>query len=131
MVVMVWALAEDVPSFQATSAATDRAPVAPHSSSRSISATISTMRPSMALRCPANSANCPNNTSRRWSGASDVDDEDMTPSSQPPPTNLGRPNPGRDRGRTGQDLTRAALGSPIDASYWPDWLKPQSNNARP
>ena len=62
MVVMVWALAEDAPSFQATNAATDRAPVAPHNSSRSISATMSTMRPSIALRCPANSANSPNNT---------------------------------------------------------------------
>ena len=27
MVVMVWALAEDAPSFQATNAATERAPV--------------------------------------------------------------------------------------------------------
>ena len=49
-VVIVWAFADDEPSFQATNAATDRAPVAPHSSSRSISATISTMRPSIALR---------------------------------------------------------------------------------
>ena len=44
------AFAGDEPVFQATNAATDRAPVAPHSSSRSISATISTMRPSIALR---------------------------------------------------------------------------------
>ncbi len=43
-------MVEDKPSFQATSAATERAPVAPHSSSRSNSATMSTMRPSIALR---------------------------------------------------------------------------------
>ena len=44
------AFADDVPVFQATNAGIDRAPVAPQSSSRSISATMSTMRPSMALR---------------------------------------------------------------------------------
>ena len=49
-VAIVWAFPDDEPSFQATNAATDRAPVAPHNSSRSISATISTMRPSIALR---------------------------------------------------------------------------------
>jgi hypothetical protein len=47
---MVCALVDEEPNFQATSAATDRAPVAPHRSSRSISAAISTMRASMALR---------------------------------------------------------------------------------
>ena len=40
----------DEPSFQATNPAIDRAPVAPHNPSRSTSATISTMRPSIALR---------------------------------------------------------------------------------
>ncbi len=50
MVVIVWAFADEEPNFQATNAATERAPVSPQSSSRSISATISTMRPSMALR---------------------------------------------------------------------------------
>ena len=49
-VAIVWAFADDEAVFQATNAATDRAPVAPTNSSRSISATISTMRPSMALR---------------------------------------------------------------------------------
>ncbi len=49
-VAIVWAFAVEQPDFQATNAATDRAPVAPQSSSRSISATISTMRPSIALR---------------------------------------------------------------------------------
>jgi len=47
---MVCALVEDAPSFQATNAATDRAPVTPQSSSRSNSATICTTRPSIALR---------------------------------------------------------------------------------
>jgi hypothetical protein len=50
MVHIVWAFADDEPSFQATNAATERAPVEPQSSSRSSSATISTMRPSIALR---------------------------------------------------------------------------------
>ncbi len=50
MVVMVCALDGEVPSFQATNPATERAPVNPQSSSRSISATISTIRPSIALR---------------------------------------------------------------------------------
>ncbi len=49
-VVIVWAFVGEQPVFQAINAATDRAPVAPHSSSRSISAAISTMRPSIALR---------------------------------------------------------------------------------
>jgi len=49
-VAIVLAFPDDEPVFQATNAATDRAPVAPHSSSRSTSATISTMRPSIALR---------------------------------------------------------------------------------
>jgi hypothetical protein len=44
------AFADDEPVFQATNAAIDRAPVAPHNWSRSSSATISTMRPSIALR---------------------------------------------------------------------------------
>ena len=50
MVATVWAVVEDDPVFQATNAGTDRAPVIPTSPSRSSSATISTMRPSMALR---------------------------------------------------------------------------------
>jgi hypothetical protein len=50
MVAIVFALPGEAPSFQATNAAIERAPVIPHNSSRSISATISTMRPSMALR---------------------------------------------------------------------------------
>jgi hypothetical protein len=49
-VAIVAAFADDEPVFQATNAATDRAPVAPHNLSPSISATISTMRPSIALR---------------------------------------------------------------------------------
>ena len=49
-VAIVCAFAGDEPVFHATNAATDRAPVAPHNSSRSSSATISTMRPSIALR---------------------------------------------------------------------------------
>ena len=44
------AFAEDAPVFHATNAATDRAPVEPHRPSCSISAAISTMRPSIALR---------------------------------------------------------------------------------
>jgi hypothetical protein len=47
---MVSALRGDTPSFHATSEAIVAAPVVLHSSSPSISATISTMRPSMALR---------------------------------------------------------------------------------
>ena len=78
--VIVLALPSEAPNFQATNPATDRAPVAPHNPSRSTSATISTMRPSMALRCPANSANSPNNTSRRSVGLSTAPVEDMTPS---------------------------------------------------
>ncbi len=50
MFAIALALAVDEPVFHATNAATDRTPVAPHSSSRSISATTSTMRPSIALR---------------------------------------------------------------------------------
>jgi hypothetical protein len=49
-VAIVLAFPEDVPSFHATNPATERAPVAPHNWSRSISAAISTMRPSIALR---------------------------------------------------------------------------------
>ncbi|CNP47055.1 Uncharacterised protein [Mycobacterium tuberculosis] len=48
--VIVRALADDVASFQASNAATERAPVEPQSSSRSISAAISTTRVSIALR---------------------------------------------------------------------------------
>jgi hypothetical protein len=47
---IVWALAGEQPVFQATNVDTDRTPVMPHSPSRSISAAISTMRPSIALR---------------------------------------------------------------------------------
>jgi hypothetical protein len=43
MVAIVLALCGDTPVFQATNAAIERAPVAPHSSSRSISATMSTI----------------------------------------------------------------------------------------
>ena len=50
MAAMVLAFLSEVPVFQATSAAIDRAPVIPHSSSRSNSATISTTRLSIALR---------------------------------------------------------------------------------
>jgi hypothetical protein len=46
----VLTLAGEHPVFQGTDADTDRAPVMPHSPSRSISAAISTMRPSIALR---------------------------------------------------------------------------------
>src|SRR3954452_24407218 len=63
------------------------------------------MRPSMALRCPANSDNSPNNTSTRsparTTGTSSDAVEDITPSSQPGPTNLGPPEPGRDQMPTG------------------------------
>src|SRR3954471_4126905 len=94
MVVMVCAVVDDEPSFQATNAATDPAPVDPHNSSRSISAAISTIRASIALRCPANSANSPNNTSRRSETTFPVQlgyvAEAMNPSKQPDPTNLGR-----------------------------------------
>src|SRR5215211_7418350 len=87
---MVCALAGDEPVFQATNAATDRAPVAPHSESRSISAAISTMRPSIALRCPANSDNSSNKPSSRacrgGEGTNDVAVEGMTPSKQWGPT---------------------------------------------
>src|SRR5215212_5337094 len=87
---MACAFAGDEPVFQATNAATDRAPVAPHSESRSISAAISTMRPSIALRCPANSDNSSNNASRRWSATFPVQVgyavEDITPSKHRGPT---------------------------------------------
>ncbi|CAM3396330.1 hypothetical protein MYFR107205_08760 [Mycolicibacterium frederiksbergense] len=59
------------PVFHATSASIDRQPVAPHNEFPSsvplpsISATISTNRPSIALRCPVNSAISSNNTSNR------------------------------------------------------------------
>src|SRR4051794_9275048 len=57
------------------------------------------MRPSMALRCPANSDNSPNNTSTRsparTTGTSSEAVEDITPSSQPGPTNSGHPSPGQ------------------------------------
>lgn len=47
---IVLPFADEAPVFHAINAATDRAPVTPHSSSRSISAAISTMRASIALR---------------------------------------------------------------------------------
>jgi len=50
MVAIVSALCGEVPSFQATSAGMDRQPVLPQMPSWSISATISTRRPSIALR---------------------------------------------------------------------------------
>src|SRR5690242_1889946 len=86
---MVFAVVEDNPSRQATNPAIERAPVAPHNRSRSISATISTTRPSMALRCPANSASSSKSTSRRSLGIIAVAAKDITPSSQPGPTYLG------------------------------------------
>jgi hypothetical protein len=49
-VVIVLAVVDEDPSFQATIASSDRAPVIPHKPSRSISAMISTIRPSTALR---------------------------------------------------------------------------------
>ncbi len=88
-VAIVSAFVGETPVFQATSAGTDRAAVAPHSSSWSISATMSTMRPSIALRCPVSSANSSNNTSSRSVGRSSattatkaVAIEAMTPSHQ-------------------------------------------------
>jgi hypothetical protein len=69
-----------------TSAGIERAPVAPHSSWWSISATMSTIRPSMALRWPANSANFSNNPSRRCTGltpgAKEAAGEDIKSSKQ-------------------------------------------------
>src|SRR4051794_6102076 len=97
-VMMVCAVVDEEPSFQATNAATDRAPVAPHNWSCSISAAISTIRASMALRCPANSANSPNNTSSRSETTFPVQlgyvVDVMNPSKQPATTILGRPNGG-------------------------------------
>src|SRR6476660_4715335 len=91
---MVCAVVDDEPSFQATNAATDRAPVEPHRPSCSISAAISTIRASIALRCPANSANSSNNTSSRSKTTFPVQlgyvIDAMNPSKQPGPTNLGR-----------------------------------------
>src|SRR3954454_19680231 len=99
MVAIVAALPDEAPSFQATNAAIDRAPVDPHNPSWSNSATIATMRPSMALRCPANSDNSPNNTSTRsparTTGTSSEAVEDITPTSQPGPTKTGHPSPGQ------------------------------------
>src|ERR1700744_836466 len=55
------------------------------------------MRPSIALRCPVNSASSSNSTSRRSTGlsiAAPADAiEDMTSSSQPPPTKMGGRSP--------------------------------------
>jgi len=91
---MVCAVVDDEPSFQATNAATDRAPVEPHRPSCSISAAISTIRASIALRCPANSANSANNTSSRSETTFPVQlgyvVDAMNPSKQPGPTNFGR-----------------------------------------
>lgn len=59
------------PAFHATNPANERHPVAPHNAlpsalpAPSISAMISTNRPSIALRCPVNSAISSNNTSIR------------------------------------------------------------------
>ena len=59
------------PVFHATNPGSDRHPVAPHNAFPSslpappISAMISTNRPSMALRCPVNSAISSNSTSIR------------------------------------------------------------------
>src|SRR6201996_2611793 len=55
------------------------------------------MRPSIALRCPVNSASSSNSTSRRSAGLSITAPadaiEDMTSSSQPPPTKMGGRSP--------------------------------------
>src|SRR5215218_10199589 len=108
---MACALADDEPSFQAINAATDRAPVAPHSESRSISAAISTMRPSIALRCPANSDNSSNNTARRWSATFPVQVgyavEDITPSKHRGTTFFGLDNRD-DHGRKSSDGFRVS-----------------------
>ena len=77
---MVSALCGEIPSFQATNAGTDRQPVAPQIPSPSISATISTNRLSIALRCPANSSISSNNTSSRSLELKEVAAEDMPPS---------------------------------------------------
>ena len=62
MAVRVSALRREVPVFQATRAGRERQPVLPQMPSWSISAMMSTMRPSMALRCPVSSANSSNST---------------------------------------------------------------------
>src|SRR3954447_21846450 len=97
MAAIVAALPDEAPSFQATNAAIDRAPVDPHNPSWSNSATICTMRPSMALRCSASSENSPNNTSTRsparTTGTSSEAVNDITPSAQPGPTNSGHRSP--------------------------------------
>ena len=62
MAVRVSALRREVPVFQATRAGRERQPVLPQMPSWSISAMMSTIRPSMALRCPVNSANSSNST---------------------------------------------------------------------
>ncbi|BBY15262.1 hypothetical protein MLIT_08540 [Mycolicibacterium litorale] len=89
----MWPFFDEDPVFQAINAATERAPVIPHKPSRSISAAISTICPSMALRWPANSSNFSNNTSSRAArgalGTKDGALEDMTPSLQEAPTNPG------------------------------------------
>ena len=84
MATMDVALFGEAPVFQATNAASDRHPVMPHNPSRSISATMSTRRPSMALRCPHNSATSSNNTANRSAGDPtsaplSVATEDMNP----------------------------------------------------
>src|SRR5215212_12203855 len=106
MAVTVCALAGDEPVFQATNAATDRAPVAPHKLSRSISAAISTMRPSIALRCPASSDNYSNNTERRWSARFPVQVgyavEDMNPSKHRGTTFFGLDNRADHEGKSSE-----------------------------
>src|SRR5882757_2611436 len=99
MAAIVLALRGDTPVIHATSAGTESAPVAPQSSSWSISATMSTICPSIALRWPVSSATLSNNTSRRsdglTSGAKEAAGEDMTPSNQRGLTNfwLSAPSP--------------------------------------
>src|SRR5690349_11523912 len=102
MAVMVCAFNDDTPNRHATNAANERHPVAPHECSPPISATISTMRPSMALRCLANSANSSNNTSSRsltvTTGVSNDADQDMTPYWHAGTTNFSGAEVGTSRG---------------------------------
>ncbi|ANW63059.1 hypothetical protein BCA37_05025 [Mycobacterium sp. djl-10] len=87
----VCAVCGETPVLAATNEATERNPVMPASPSRLISATISTIRPSMALRCPESSAISANNTSSRCAGVTPAAAEsvalvDMTSLKQRRPT---------------------------------------------
>lgn len=90
MATVVSAFLDETPIFQATNASTERQPVIPASSSRSISAMMSTSRPSMALRCPHSSAISPNSASKRsFGGAKDAAVVDISPLFQRGPTSRG------------------------------------------